>query len=469
MDHDHAGGGGEQAAHHYHLADTDAAAATASEEVVGGGGGGDWPRALLRRGWELAGKLAIAGAAAATAAPVVAPPIMLLSAAGLALSVPFAAYLATLAATHRLMAALLPPHPPHESGRDVAVEQELLDAFYHLSTTDHRDRVIREEFASPPPPLVDELVSFQESSVPRNGEKMEDATSTTREEKEYSTKDTLPMTTGVSEFLVPVVDTREEDGVSVQQLGQHHTHVLDIGDKTEESNVSGTPFPIFSDRDNVIKGDQVEGIVVVEAAVVEQLASNSGIVARELVDTNVGIVAIAAPENEATPLTSTSYDGEMQETAAMDDTMRDLSDANIEEDALRHDQGVVCTSVSVASPLAVRDYDQDVMSSGSTQDIPDICDEISQPGQEHDQSDGFEGEVISGDKGLYTEEHVRQQLETLRTITGYRSPFSSTLEGELAGLYLFVGVEPPVSSRNASDLMEINAKLRLLKSIIGVD
>jgi hypothetical protein len=44
-----------------------------------------------------------------------------------------------------------------------------------------------------------------------------------------------------------------------------------------------------------------------------------------------------------------------------------------------------------------------------------------------------------------------------------------TLEAELVGLYIFVGVEPPVSSRDESDLNDLNTKLRFLKSIIGVE
>jgi hypothetical protein len=67
---------------------------------------------------------------------------------------------------------------------------------------------------------------------------------------------------------------------------------------------------------------------------------------------------------------------------------------------------------------------------------------------------------------------LREQLDTIRTITGYGAVSSSTLEGELAGLYIFVGVEmePTVGSGDASDrLMELNAKLRFLKSIIGVE
>jgi len=64
---------------------------------------------------------------------------------------------------------------------------------------------------------------------------------------------------------------------------------------------------------------------------------------------------------------------------------------------------------------------------------------------------------------------LREQLDTLRTITGYRPAASLTLEAELAGLYIFVSVEPPVSSRDTSDLVEINMKLQLMKSIIGVE
>lgn len=81
-----------------------------SADVVGdsGGSGNSWGRALLRRGWDLSRKAAIAGVAA-TAAPVVAPPLLVLSVAGLALSFPFAAYLASVFATERLMGALLPP------------------------------------------------------------------------------------------------------------------------------------------------------------------------------------------------------------------------------------------------------------------------------------------------------------------------------------------------------------------------
>ena len=57
-----------------------------------------------------------------------APPLLVLSLAGVALSLPFAAYLASLVATDRLMAALLPPprtQPCHSYDLE---DDEFLDA-----------------------------------------------------------------------------------------------------------------------------------------------------------------------------------------------------------------------------------------------------------------------------------------------------------------------------------------------------
>ncbi|KAG8089693.1 hypothetical protein GUJ93_ZPchr0011g27247 [Zizania palustris] len=315
--------------------------ATASD----GGGGESWPCALLRCGWRLSRKAAIVGAAA-TVAQVVAPPIALLSAAGLALSVPFAAYLAALAATDRLMSALLPsfpaePVPVHLPGD---ARQEFVDASQNPG---------QEDALPPSPDLPTPLtVSFQESgqepSVPNNTDKIEDGTT-----------------------------MEEEDAAAVQQSGQ------DSLESTKRDEISETPAAKFTKQD----------IVATTSVQVAELEAASG--------------------------------GERQA-----------------ETAKTAYQVAVCSSVSAASPLIVTEGDETSQLNPATD---------------------F--------KHLYTEAQLREQLETVRTITGYTSPPSSTLAGELAGLYLFVGVEPQVSSTtdDASDLTEINAELRILKSIIGVD
>lgn len=62
---------------------------------------------LLRSGWSVGKKVAIAGAAISVA-PVVIPPFLVFSAFGLALSVPFGIYYAGMVGTERLMQSLLP-------------------------------------------------------------------------------------------------------------------------------------------------------------------------------------------------------------------------------------------------------------------------------------------------------------------------------------------------------------------------
>jgi len=69
---------------------------------------------------------------------------------------------------------------------------------------------------------------------------------------------------------------------------------------------------------------------------------------------------------------------------------------------------------------------------------------------------------------FYSEEMIWEQIYAVRTIVGYKAALQSSLIDELKALYLFTGVEPPVSLREASDVMEIGNKLDFLKSVIGV-
>lgn len=62
---------------------------------------------LLRHGWSVGKKVAVAGAAISVA-PLLIPPLLVFSAFGLALSVPFGIYYAGMVGTERLMQSLLP-------------------------------------------------------------------------------------------------------------------------------------------------------------------------------------------------------------------------------------------------------------------------------------------------------------------------------------------------------------------------
>ncbi|KAM3407257.1 hypothetical protein ACQJBY_000982 [Aegilops geniculata] len=204
-------------------------------------------------------------------------------------------------------------------------------------------------------------------------------------------------------------------------------------------------------------------------------ASTADLGIGEISDVQVNIVAAAKPEDEVLPLSNltecesqvvveTAHVGDIVGLAATRDNVRDFGDLD--------KQGMECCFVPVAS---MHD-NEDVISSGSTpyfstmgEEIVDLSDQSSDVGYTV-RNEAFRSRVVSENEAHYTEEQLREQLDTIRTITGYGAVPSSTLEGELAGLYIFVGVEPPVGSSDTSDrLMALSAELRFLKSIIGVD
>ncbi|CAM8923232.1 unnamed protein product [Rhodiola kirilowii] len=77
-------------------------------------------------------------------------------------------------------------------------------------------------------------------------------------------------------------------------------------------------------------------------------------------------------------------------------------------------------------------------------------------------------------KALFSEEKIWDNIEALRTIVGYKVARHGTCMEELKALYIFTGVEPPMSFnssadvRDSPDLVEVNDMLRILMAIVGV-
>ncbi|XP_057462878.1 uncharacterized protein LOC130752986 isoform X2 [Actinidia eriantha] len=69
---------------------------------------------------------------------------------------------------------------------------------------------------------------------------------------------------------------------------------------------------------------------------------------------------------------------------------------------------------------------------------------------------------------MLSEDKIREQINALRMIVGYKVVPHEILVEELKALYIFTGVEPPASFKNPSDLVEVNDKLQFLMSIVGV-
>ncbi|XP_038683922.1 uncharacterized protein LOC119984168 [Tripterygium wilfordii] len=71
-------------------------------------------------------------------------------------------------------------------------------------------------------------------------------------------------------------------------------------------------------------------------------------------------------------------------------------------------------------------------------------------------------------KEPYSAEEIWKQINAMRIIVGYKVAPQATYVEELKALYVFIGVEPPASLEERSDLKGVNDKLQYLKSIVGV-
>lgn len=76
--------------------------------------------------------------------------------------------------------------------------------------------------------------------------------------------------------------------------------------------------------------------------------------------------------------------------------------------------------------------------------------------------------VHSDDERVQDEDRLWNQIFAMRTIIGSKAAVQASLGEELRALFLFVGVEPPLSLKNAQELSEVIDGLCVLKSVIGV-
>ncbi|KAL6503999.1 hypothetical protein OROGR_025922 [Orobanche gracilis] len=74
-----------------------------------------------------------------------------------------------------------------------------------------------------------------------------------------------------------------------------------------------------------------------------------------------------------------------------------------------------------------------------------------------------DGGEHSDEVTLFDEEMIWKKMEAIRVVIGYKAPRSSSYFEELKALYLFTGIEPP-----PSDSVEFNNSLSLLMSVIGL-
>ncbi|KAL6659754.1 hypothetical protein ACP70R_002583 [Stipagrostis hirtigluma subsp. patula] len=285
--------------------------------------------------------------------------------------------------------------------------------------------------------------------------------------------------------ITDVENMRTKDGFGKKPVSEdryvktEERKTMDDNMALQELAVSGSPIV----QDNAVQRKRDDELTV--EVVVEEVASITAPVTDEVVDVKMDVTTTGSASRPHGNLaahvpTEAATVDDTQGSTLIENIVTNTSDPNTLEGVEHHGEEGVCSSVLKTCVVSLDDGG-DLMSSESTTFVSAIRDDVtveSRPDVDHPhQTAGVQypemnerfGKVGSEDEDIYTEERLREELDIIRTITGYRAVPSSTLEGELTGLYTFVGVEPPVSTKDVPDLMELSAKLRFLKSIIGVE
>ncbi|KAF3334327.1 hypothetical protein FCM35_KLT20931 [Carex littledalei] len=406
---------------------------------------------LLRSGWSVGKKVAIAGAAISVA-PVVIPPFLVLSAFGLALSVPFGIYYAGMVGTKCLMQFLL----PLDQGQEV-----------RQGNQEEGDEIVEEEKG-----YVDERDFKSEENWERGVEDQ-----IVEEGKDYVDKrDSYPEEDEVE---------GEDDDAIVENPG----HVVT---KEHEDKGKGDVRKSQSEKNEKTQDDVVVEMPKERVFVVEENggrknndtrgdADNSKVVVERIIDVNSATVdknfiTMEEVEINLVEPKSTTLTVEGTERAGPEAVRVEIGDSDVVEE-----KGMVTadTDSRVAKKggnelNAVSSEDAVVSEVERKSDLGDAESQllVEHVGEVNDSnalaSASAESPVASDVEEIYTKEELWDQLHALRTVVGYKATISKTLPGELRALYVFTGVELPSTAGDASNLLDLNYKLQFLKSVIGV-
>ncbi|XP_021281934.1 spindle pole body component 110-like [Herrania umbratica] len=154
---------------------------------------------------------------------------------------------------------------------------------------------------------------------------------------------------------------------------------------------------------------------------------------------------------------------------------KDVIFSNKDEREIGDEQGLdlLSTVSQQGSPSYVNTFEESHPSS-SYSDHQEISDSLELPvstkAQESDDIHISAAGAIDkvSNEALFSEAKLREQINALRAIVGYKAAKKETCIEELKALYLFTGIEPPTSFKDTSDVVEVNAKLRFLMFVIGV-
>ncbi|PON36598.1 hypothetical protein TorRG33x02_348990 [Trema orientale] len=383
---------------------------------------------ILNKGLGLGKKLLIAGFVI-TSAPLVLPPLLVISAIGLAVSVPSGIFLASYACTEKLMSKFLPlPYHHLENGENYYVdmekeeEEERKDVQRGVETrTELEDEKVRNE----------EIKRVVDVPIEENGYE-EDVGEDLEVGKEK-----------------PEEKAKEKPEENVKEKPEENVVLKSTNDKEDQSSLVDE-----SQIKKEAEPAKVEGVVL---SVTE--AEESG-------DSIVEVTTIVIEDKEGQEKEDEIKEEEMgKKTRSLREEIRDEGKADEqktpqESSTSKGDETGVSTVELPVSRGVEEPKDAASSSETGVQSTPSS--------EAKKKKNNAKKKPQQQPKVSYTEEEIWEQIEAVRGIVGYKGTPQKTSIEELKALYIFTGVELPASFKEHSDLAEVDSRLQFLKSIIGV-
>ncbi|KDP23305.1 hypothetical protein JCGZ_23138 [Jatropha curcas] len=439
---------------------------------------------ILDKGLALGKRILVTGFVISSA-PVIVPPLMVISALGFACSVPYGIFLASYACTEKLMSKLL-PSPTTTSVEDYRIEQE------EKYGGENADK---------------ELVYGKDEVVEKNGYE-EDVDKDADKEEEKASKENDMQIEGMGgkneeepvignekdareeiHAVMVVIEGEEKSGSDVREA-EAPFEVTDVavelcqgGDNEDNKLVMETRKLIEKIKDEVETRELIEKIkdeveatklvaedkqsaeeglektdINVEETVTETLARNAN--GHVVIETRTIVEKIEENCDKGEPVESVELKemGTIESVPAVSKEIAITSNADESGSELARVKNGAQTQYSSREGIE--------QSSHTAPKNFDSLERASEPERGGVPSENDPG--MASNEVLYSEKTIWKKINAMRKIVGYTTARHGTCIEELKALYVFTGVEPPASFKETSDLVEVNDKLRFLMSIVGV-
>ncbi|KAK7269084.1 hypothetical protein RIF29_21800 [Crotalaria pallida] len=415
------------------------------------------------------GKKILVAGFIASSAPIVVPPLVVASAIGLAVSMPYAFLYATHACTQNLMSKLLPTTPTTHINNNTIYDDDIVK---------HKEQQGNDtEYFKTPFEVA--IVAFEECDDKEIGQ----------EELQRETKGLLEKIRdegrGGEEYKVDNVNINDSQN-SLNEAEASQSQVIKIRDEDEyrvdnindsQNHMAEAEASEFLDgksfQHETSKAESDGDLLRMEEC---------NVLAAEVTNEKIDMHMIV--EQEPKPLLDGSiiieerkFDNDVPDFANQESQLHeyneimDSSDADARgiADESKFDEKIVDLEVYSYSIDLHEESSNNVMIDRHTDHMEVLVSTAENKFKPSECSSGEDIMCSSHQIVFNDEESIWKQIQVIRKIIGCEGATQATCVDELKALYIFTGVEPPTFLKeNSCDPAEINEKLHFLMSIVGI-